>query len=72
MDLNFASVNRAVVHRGGSNALYANWSAKTVPPEYVQKHIKAIEAEENSGPNGANTRAARWAFFQLWRELDRF
>ena len=72
MDLNANPVNRAVVHRGGSNALYANWSAKTIPTEYVQKHINAIEAEELSGPNGANTKAARWAYFQLWRELDRF
>jgi prepilin-type N-terminal cleavage/methylation domain-containing protein len=72
MDLNANPLNRAVLHRGASNALYANWSAKTIPNEYVQKHIKNIEGEENSGPNGANTKAARWAYFQLWRELDRF
>ena len=56
MDLNSGAVNRAVFHRGGSNALYANWSAKTIPPEYVQKHIKNIETEEAVN---ANSRAAR-------------
>jgi hypothetical protein len=69
MDLNANPVNRAVLHRGASNALYANWSAKTVPNEYIQKHIKNIETEEAIN---ANSKAARWAYFQLWRELDRF
>ncbi|MEA2711684.1 MAG: hypothetical protein QOF78_4285 [Phycisphaerales bacterium] len=72
MDLNSGTANRNAIHRGGSNALYANWSAKYIPQEYVQKHLKNIEAEENSGQNGANTKAARWAYFQLWNELDRF
>ena len=57
------------IHRGGLNALYANWSAKHVPQEHLREQLKTLEAEEAIG---VNTRGARWAHFQLWNELDRF
>jgi len=67
MDLSDIPSNRKVVHRGGVNVLYANWSAKYVPNEYIAKHMRNIESQD---PNGG-PRALR-AYFDLWRELDRF
>lgn len=68
MDMNDAPANRAVVHRGGLNALYADWSAKMVPTGLVKRHVDEINAME-----AASSRAAqRWAHFQLWLEMDRF
>ena len=58
-----------MIHRGGVNALYANWSAKYVPQEYIEEQLLTIEAEEALS---TTSRGARWAHFQLWNELDRF
>jgi prepilin-type N-terminal cleavage/methylation domain-containing protein len=69
MDLNNAQDNRLSVHRGGNNVLYANWSAKTVPNEYIEKHLKNIRVLEAQNANG---RPARRAHFDMWQELDRF
>ena len=69
MDLNSSQVNRAVGHRGGVNALYANWSAKYVPSEYIKKHLDNLLAQEQASING---RGARRAHFDLWQELDHF
>jgi hypothetical protein len=68
MDMNDATANRAVVHRGGLNALYGDWSAKTVPTGLVKRHVDEINLAENGG----TTAHRRWAHFQLWLEMDRF
>jgi prepilin-type N-terminal cleavage/methylation domain-containing protein/prepilin-type processing-associated H-X9-DG protein len=68
MDMNDAPANRAVVHRGGLNALYADWSAKAVPTGLVKRHIDEINAQEAAGAAAGK----RWAHFQLWLEMDRF
>lgn len=57
------------IHRGGVNALYANWSAKHVPQEFIAEQLRTLESEEAISPS---SRGARWAHFQLWNELDRF
>jgi prepilin-type N-terminal cleavage/methylation domain-containing protein len=66
MDLNDSKPNRRAVHRGGVNALYANWSAKYVPQEYIARHVQAIESQPPFTP------AFRRAWFDLWQELDRY
>ena len=68
-DLIPSASNGATIHRGGVNALYANWSAKHVPQEYLDEQLKTIESEEAINPT---SRGARWAHFQLWNALDRF
>jgi prepilin-type N-terminal cleavage/methylation domain-containing protein len=67
MDLNSSKTNRAVVHRGGVNVLYANWGAKYVPAEYIKKWIDALEPLE-----AANAAPARKACFNMWNELDNY
>ncbi len=57
------------IHRGGMNALYASWSAKYVPQQFIDEHLRAIEMEEAMS---TTSRGARWAHFQLWNELDRY
>jgi len=57
------------IHRGGVNALYANWSAKHVPQQFIDEHLRTIELEEGINPT---SRGSRWAHFQLWNALDRF
>jgi prepilin-type N-terminal cleavage/methylation domain-containing protein len=69
MDLNSSQVNRAVGHRGAVNVLYANWSAKTVPSEYIKKWLDKLLADETSNING---KPARRDHFDLWLELDHF
>ena len=69
MDLNSAEDNRRGVHRGGVNVLYANWGAKYVPQEYIEKYLVAIRIQEATNING---RPARRAHFDMWQELDRF
>jgi type II secretory pathway pseudopilin PulG len=69
MDLNSSQVNRAVGHRGAVNVLYANWSAKTVPTEYIKKWLDKLLVQENININAGG---ARRAHFDLWLELDRF
>jgi len=61
--------NGVTVHRGGVNALYANWSAKYIPQEQIAEQLKTIDLEESINVNG---RGARWAHFQFWNELDRY
>jgi prepilin-type N-terminal cleavage/methylation domain-containing protein len=56
------------IHRGGVNALYANWSAKYVPQQFIEEHLRTIELEEAIS---TTSRGSRWAHFQLWNELDR-
>jgi len=68
MDLNNFEDNRLGVHRGGMNVLYANWAAKYVSQEYIEKHLKTIRALEATAPTG---RPARRAHFDMWLELDR-
>jgi prepilin-type N-terminal cleavage/methylation domain-containing protein len=72
MDMNDAPTNRAVVHRGGLNALYGDWSAKTVPTELVRRHVEHINSWEVQGTGAPARRGRRFAHFQLWLELDRF
>jgi type II secretory pathway pseudopilin PulG len=69
MDLNSSEENRLGVHRGGVNALYANWSAKYIPQEYIERHLKNLRVQETANLNG---RPARRAHFDVWRELDKF
>jgi prepilin-type N-terminal cleavage/methylation domain-containing protein len=57
------------IHRGGVNALYANWSARHVPQPFVEEQLRTIEAEEAIS---TVSRGARWAHFQFWNELDRY
>lgn len=68
MDMNDTISNRAVVHRGGMNALYADWSAKTVPTGMVKRHVDQINKWERT----PDTKKRRRAHFDLWLELDRF
>lgn len=68
MDMNDSSSNRAVVHKGGLNALYADWSAKTVPTDMVRRHVNNINKWEAAG----DIKKTRRAHFNLWLELDRF
>ena len=63
------AANRRLIHRGGWNVLYANWSAKYVPQEYFNNQLKNLEFEEVNHPG---TPANRRAWFDLWQELDRF
>ena len=61
--------NRRLIHRGGWNVLYANWSARFVPQANVARHVANLERQEAAYPNGAP--AVRRAWFDLWQELDR-
>lgn len=70
MDLNDSKFNRRAVHRGGVNALYADYSAKSVPQEYITKHVKNLEIQEAAYPNGGPP--VRRAFFDMWQELDQY
>ncbi len=72
MDMNDAIYNRAIVHRGGMNALYADWSAKTVPTDMIRRHVDVLNTWEAQGTGGAALRGRRWALNQIWLELDRF
>ena len=63
-----AGMTTSGVHKGGLNALYADWSAKTVPTGLIKQHVDAINTWEIAG----NTAGKRWAHFQLWLEMDRF
>ena len=71
MDMNDAPANRAVVHRGGLNALYADWSVKQTRTARLTRHINLINTWELQIPSGAALRGRRYAHFQLWLELDR-
>ena len=63
------STNRRLIHHGGWNVLYANWSARLVPQECFARQVKNLEVQEAAYPNGAP--AVRRAWFDLWLELDR-
>jgi prepilin-type N-terminal cleavage/methylation domain-containing protein len=68
--IDITAVNRKLIHRGGWNVLYANWSAKLVPKECFARHVEVLEEMEAANPNGAP--AVRRAWFDLWQELDRY
>jgi len=59
---------RKLIHRGGWNVLYANWSAKFVPQQSFTVQLKNLEIQEVAAPG---TPKARRAWFDLWQELDR-
>jgi prepilin-type N-terminal cleavage/methylation domain-containing protein len=62
------SANRRLIHRGGWNVLYANWSAKFVPQECFATQLSNLESQEAKGASPATRRA----WFDLWQELDRY
>lgn len=63
------ATNRRLIHRGGWNVLYANGSARLVPPSHFAKQLTNLERLERDRPN---TPAVRRAWFDLWQQLDRF
>ena len=69
MDMNSSIANRNAVHKGGICALYADYSSKVVPLQYIKKHIDNINKEEILN---VNSRPCRRAHFDMWQELDRF
>jgi prepilin-type N-terminal cleavage/methylation domain-containing protein len=62
------ATNRRLLHRGGWNVLYANWSARFVPQSNFARQVKNLEVQEAAYPNGAP--AVRRAWFDLWQALD--
>ena len=62
------ATNRRLIHRGGWNVLYANGSARLVPPSHFASQLTVLERREVDSPS---TPAARRAWFDLWQALDR-
>jgi prepilin-type N-terminal cleavage/methylation domain-containing protein len=62
-------VNPRLAHRGGMNVLYANWSARYVSPEHIEKYLKNIDVQNAANPNGGAPTLR--AYFDLWLALDR-
>jgi prepilin-type N-terminal cleavage/methylation domain-containing protein len=70
MDLNSSEkINRSVGHIGGVNALYANWSAKFIPKEYIKRYRD--EMDQRDALNKFDN-ANRRAHFLVWTEIDHF
>jgi prepilin-type N-terminal cleavage/methylation domain-containing protein len=70
MDHTDTELNRRLIHRGGMNVLYANWSAKTIPQPTIDKYLDKIWALSNANPNGGPVVRAAW--FEMWTALDQF
>ena len=64
------ATNRRLIHCGGWNVLYANWSAKFVPQQCFARHVENLETQEAANPNGGP--AVKRAWFDLWQELDQY
>ena len=62
------ATNRRLLHRGGWNVLYANWSARFVPQANFARLVRNLELQEAAHPNGDP--AVRLAWFDLWQALD--
>ncbi len=69
MDVNAQPDNRALLHKGAFNALYNDWSAKTIPIDYVRQYVREIEKAEKANTYGMENRVAH---FNLWLAVDRF
>ena len=69
-DLTEVEQYRKTVHRGGMNVLYANWSAKTVPQQTLDKYLDIIWDLSKKYPNG-DPRVRR-AWFNLWQAMDHY
>jgi hypothetical protein len=69
-DLTEVEQYRKTVHRGGMNVLYANWSAKTVPQQTLDKYLDVIWDLSKKYPNG-DPRVRR-AWFDLWQAMDQY
>lgn len=69
MDINAQRHGRAVLHKGAFNALYNDWSAKTIPLDYVRQYTREMDKWDAASPFGMELRVAH---FNLWLALDRF
>jgi prepilin-type N-terminal cleavage/methylation domain-containing protein/prepilin-type processing-associated H-X9-DG protein len=68
-DLTDQVANRAQVHKGARNALFADWSARTIPIGIIKDILARMDKEDATNING---RPARRAHFDLWRAMDTY
>jgi hypothetical protein len=68
MDHTDTELNRKVIHPGGMNVLYANWSSKTIPQQIIDKHLDKIWSLSAAYPKGGPV--VREAWFSMWMALE--